>query len=666
MKTKPSYDRIPEELRQLDHWLVWKIEQRPDKDGQPKPTKVPYNACTHRKGKSNDPATWSSFEEARKAFEKGGYTGIGFAFTDTKYTGVDLDGCRDKSTGEVEPWAEQILSELDSYAENSPNDGVHSIVLGQLPPGRRQFEFGDRPHHGVGFYDRSSPRYFTMTGAALNGNAIEERSEALKKIHTRLFPLPPEPKPTPASGGSGAALLDDDELLRLAFRAKNGDKFRALWQGDSTGYPSPSEADLALANHLAFWTGKDAAQMERLFRQSGRMREKILKRPKYLADLIQKAIAGCDKVYVPTANFTGTGKPAICLSVPKLDTVIGESIRVLREAHRAAPRFFVQGHRMVHVVKDAKGRAGIAEAGEVFLLPELERVADFYKRKDGGKAAARPTLALTRGILARPQRERELPELRGVVTGPVLRADGTLIATPGYDAALRLYYAPTGKLALPPIPDRPTPEECARAADMIGDVIAEFPFVGDADRANYFALLLTPLVRHNVENVPLALLDSPKQGTGKTLLADVLGLIHEGQPPTKWTVPYSQEAWEKILTTILLGGRAITVFDNVETALQAPVLAKLLTSSEHSDRMMRTHTEMRIPNTTMFAVTGNNIRLGGDLARRSYQIRLDARVARPWERRRFKYPFLKAHVKRHRGELLGALLTMSVSDHLKT
>jgi hypothetical protein len=65
---------------------------------------------------------------------------------------------------------------------------------------------------------------------------------------------------------------------------------------------------------------------------------------------------------------------------------------------------------MVRVVKDAEGRPGIAEAEEVFLLPELERVADFYaERKDASKAAARPTLGLTRGILARPQREWRCP-----------------------------------------------------------------------------------------------------------------------------------------------------------------------------------------------------------------------------------------------------------------
>jgi hypothetical protein len=233
------------------------------------------------------------------------------------------------------------------------------------------------------------------------------------------------------------------------------------------------------------------------------------------------------------------------------------------------------------------------------------------------------------------------------------------VATPGYDAKLRIYYAPVGKLALPAIPDAPTQQDCVKAAEVIGEVFADFPFVSEADRANYYALLLTPLVRHLVDNVPLALLDSPQKGTGKTLLADALGLVHEGMPPTKWTVPYSQETWEKILTTILLSGSAISIFDNLEGVLHAPVLAKLLTSAEHSDRAMRTHAEMRIPNATMFLVTGNNIRVAGDLDRRCYRIRIDARMPHPWERKRFRIPGLKAYVRKQRGELLAALLTMA-------
>ena len=68
--------------------------------------------------------------------------------------------------------------------------------------------------------------------------------------------------------------LDDLTLIEKAKRGKGGAQFAALWAGDATGYPSQSEADMALCNALAWWTNGDAGRVDRLFRQSGLMREK--------------------------------------------------------------------------------------------------------------------------------------------------------------------------------------------------------------------------------------------------------------------------------------------------------------------------------------------------------------------------------------------------------
>ena len=57
-------------------------------------------------------------------------------------------------------------------------------------------------------------------------------------------------------------------------KGRNGAAFSALWNGDISAYPSHSEADVALCNILAWWTNCDPARMDRLFRQSGLMREK--------------------------------------------------------------------------------------------------------------------------------------------------------------------------------------------------------------------------------------------------------------------------------------------------------------------------------------------------------------------------------------------------------
>ena len=85
----------------------------------------------------------------------------------------------------------------------------------------------------------------------------------------------------------------------MAKNAANGEKFLALWSGDTSGYPSHSEADLALCNLLAFWTAGDPQRMEELFSQSGLAREKWRNRPDYRERTIRTAIRGVSAFYDP-------------------------------------------------------------------------------------------------------------------------------------------------------------------------------------------------------------------------------------------------------------------------------------------------------------------------------------------------------------------------------
>ena len=159
-----------------------------------------------------------------------------------------------------------ILLQLDSYAETSVSgNGIHIIVKASLN-GRRRNRRGPFEVYEAG-------RYFVVTGDHIKGTpaTIEERQAELESVLAKFLPPPARAEP-PAPGPLPDA--DDHDLLERAFRARNGGGFQALWRGDWTGYPSQSEADLALCSMLAFWTGDDANRMDRLFRQSGLMREK--------------------------------------------------------------------------------------------------------------------------------------------------------------------------------------------------------------------------------------------------------------------------------------------------------------------------------------------------------------------------------------------------------
>jgi primase-polymerase (primpol)-like protein len=148
-------ENIPEQLTERPQWVCWRREMRDDK-----PTKVPYTPGTERRASSTDLMTWATFEEALAVYEAGEppYDGIGFVFCSADpFVGIDLDGCRNPQTGEVEPWAQNIIDTFsaEGYVEASPSGaGVHIIVRGIQKEGARRSR--------VEMYGQD--RYFTVTG----------------------------------------------------------------------------------------------------------------------------------------------------------------------------------------------------------------------------------------------------------------------------------------------------------------------------------------------------------------------------------------------------------------------------------------------------------------------------------------------------------------------
>ncbi len=155
LNTEELLDNIPEELRRRPQWVVWKLEQR---DG--KPTKIPYIAGGVGKADTTDLMTWRTFEQAVKALGTGRYNGVGFVFfSGDHFTGIDLDGCRDPETGELEAWATELVAAFgeEAYAEVSQSGtGVHIVVKGKGPNKKRG---------KVEAY--SLERFFAMTGRVL-------------------------------------------------------------------------------------------------------------------------------------------------------------------------------------------------------------------------------------------------------------------------------------------------------------------------------------------------------------------------------------------------------------------------------------------------------------------------------------------------------------------
>lgn len=289
-----AFDHIPVELKNCPQWVLWRAFPSESRPG--KVDKVPYQ-INGENAKTSKSSTWTTFDKSVKAYQTGNFDGIGFVFTkDTPYSGVDTDGCI--NDGVIDPDAKQLVTELASYTEISPScKGLHIIVKGK-PPGIRTRKAGSN----VEIY--GSGRFFTITGNVLEGAplTIEDRQDVLDKIYRDMFESGNEPKPEPTQD-YGSLSLSDQEILSRATTAANNEKFCDLWNGKwEKEYPSQSEADSAFCWMLAFWTKKNAEQMDRLFRASGLYREKWDEHrgeKTYGQITIEKAIAGQPEVYEP-------------------------------------------------------------------------------------------------------------------------------------------------------------------------------------------------------------------------------------------------------------------------------------------------------------------------------------------------------------------------------
>ncbi|NDY58958.1 DUF927 domain-containing protein [Desulfovibrio sulfodismutans] len=283
-----------------------------ERDG--KQTKLPINPSTGSNAKSNDPSTWGSFDKAVSYYNaqlnsnKQKCDGIGFMFTlNESFVGVDLDHCISES-GKLDTSIRNIVNTLNSYTEISPSGrGLHIITKGKLPPGGRK-------KGNVELYE--SGRYFTITGNIFRGcnKHVENRQNEIDEIHAEIWGTNAKTKHT--NSVSGRPKGDPHELLTTSFHFTNGSKNEQLWNGDFSGYPSQSEADLAFCSHLAWLFQKDASLIDSIFRKSGLYRDKwdvthSADGSTYGQMTIKKAISSTDKTYNTNQNISSANIVAL-------------------------------------------------------------------------------------------------------------------------------------------------------------------------------------------------------------------------------------------------------------------------------------------------------------------------------------------------------------------
>lgn len=260
--SRELYGNIPAELRERIQWVVAGAD------------KIPLNPRTGNAASVVDPATWGTFQDACNA----GTRHIGFVLTHADpYCIIDLDNKPEKPVSQEE-WEvhQRILTQFDSYTERSASGrGYHIVTKGKLPRGRRR--------GNVEVY--SAERYMVFTGDVVRSAPITDQQTLLDALVAQM----PE-------GGATVQLtqedgvLDDQQVIDMAMRARNADKFNALCAGmwKELGYPSQSEADFALLSMFTFYS-RDNEQCRRLFRYSALgQREKATTNDRYLDTMLGK------------------------------------------------------------------------------------------------------------------------------------------------------------------------------------------------------------------------------------------------------------------------------------------------------------------------------------------------------------------------------------------
>lgn len=345
-------------IYRLQRWIHWREIERPRADGTLKKDKVPWSYRTNGEINAHDPAQWMSYDDAARAGHP-----MGFVFTvSDPYFFLDLDRCRQ---GEGwRPEAERIAAMFPGAAMevSTSTNGLHIVGrCDKLLTVNLRNKFGKdiAPDLGLwcefyttgrfmalghGFNDGDFDRDFTSVLLQL----VPQRENDDEVIETS-GPVPEYTGPT-----------DDDELIRkasasrsaaAAFGAKASFEhlFNASTYADMMAqhFPSPtgdvfdrSSADAALMAHLAFWTGKDAERMDRIFRRSDLMRPKYAERPNYRKSTIAGAIRGTRKVYDRIVEDEDAGGPDV--------TALDEYLTTTQQqAHFAGCVYVRDDHRIM-------------------------------------------------------------------------------------------------------------------------------------------------------------------------------------------------------------------------------------------------------------------------------------------------------------------------------
>lgn len=330
-------------------------------------------------------------------------------------------------------------------------------------------------------------------------------------------------------------------------------------------------------------------------------------------------------------------------------------------------RIFQRSGEVVQV-RDMPERAKLDGKEETVWTPQIVRAdkehiqqaandtLDFVKF-DARSNSWRP--ASCRDELARlyikKRTEWRLPVLSAIIDHPTLRADGSILDTPGFDERSGILFGP--KDDFPRIPRAPTVREVDFALMKLLHPVRGFEFEDDCARAVWLACVLTALLRPSLPRAPIFGFDAPMAGSGKSKLAAGASIIAQGFECAGMSQAATAEEEEKRLFAALYRGAPFIYIDNCTEPLKSAHLCQISTAPAWSSRVLGKSEQISVPTSATVMATGNGLRFTGDLTTRALTCRLTPQTDKP-ERRQFDFDF-EGECRRLRPALVVAALTIA-------
>jgi putative DNA primase/helicase len=381
----------------------------------------------------------------------------------------------------------------------------------------------------------------------------------------------------------------------------------------------------------------------------------------------------------PPGDPPGEPDPKLPEEIPTVIYEDGEIVRMVREAEAhlfAAPHLSVyQRGSLVQPYQneylDANGNvthsAGLVTMTPSALMKLLASSANYIKwvqsanKGLGAYKKIRPPDKLVETVLY-DRVDWPFDTVKGVLSCPTMRPDGSLLTTPGYDAATRYFLMTPSTLVVPEIPDKPSKNDARAALIRLLGLLESYPFVNAPSKAVALCILMTQVLRCAMPISPMLAVSAKAPGTGKSHLVDLGATVAIGRPCPSMGAGKDEKETEKEINTMLLSGVPGFSIDNVSRDVESDLLNRATSQTHLMIRIFGKLEQIEVENSVVVYMTGNNLAVINEQRRRTVRCEMDAGLENP-ERRDFDGDPINI-VLADRGRFVADVLTIARAYHV--